>query len=210
MDMQRIESRRVSALFRGWRRLMVASMACTLSIAIQLCATSVAGAHLVRLGPCDASVLSQPFVAWGDPFSYVLAPKGDFESAGWTLGRAANIVPGSEPFAATGKLGAVALSLPAGGSALSPSTCVDAGYSTIRMFIAGSGIVRVDVVAHGLAVPAGVAVAAGGWQPTPVMVTDAAVVATQAGGTASVSLLLTGVSGSPRVDDVFIDPWNRG
>jgi hypothetical protein len=30
------------------------------------------------------------------------------------------------------------------------------------------------------------------------------------GGTAQVSLELTGLTGSPQVDDVFIDPWTRG
>ncbi len=31
-----------------------------------------------------------------------------------------------------------------------------------------------------------------------------------AGGTTDVSLVLTALTGSVRVDDVFIDPWNRG
>jgi hypothetical protein len=30
------------------------------------------------------------------------------------------------------------------------------------------------------------------------------------GGTAQVSVTFTGLSGSPRIDDVFIDPWSRG
>jgi hypothetical protein len=47
------------------------------------------------------------------------------------------------------------------------------------------------------------------WFPTPVIVTTSAVVAAASGGVAQVSLRLTGVSGDPHVDDVFIDPWNR-
>jgi hypothetical protein len=42
------------------------------------------------------------------------------------------------------------------------------------------------------------------------MVTTSAVVAAASGGVAQVSVRLTGVSGDPAVDDVFIDPWNRG
>jgi hypothetical protein len=30
------------------------------------------------------------------------------------------------------------------------------------------------------------------------------------GGVADVSVRITALTGTPRVDDVFIDPWNRG
>ena len=50
---------------------------------------------------------------------------------------------------------------------------------------------------------------AGNWMPTPVTVTRSAIEGAANGGTATVSLRLTGLSGSPRVDDVFIDLWGR-
>jgi hypothetical protein len=81
---------------------------------------------------CKSSALSQAFAPWGDTSSYELAPGGDFESSSWTLEHGAQLVSGSEPFAATGTLGASSLSLPAGGSAQSPSTCVDAAYPSLR------------------------------------------------------------------------------
>jgi hypothetical protein len=117
---------------------------------------------------------------------------------------------GSEPYAATGTLGSWSLSLPAGSSAESPATCVDATYPTARFFIAGSGIVEMSVVDEGLAIPAGVAIAPGDWQPTPVMLTGSPLLGLLSGGTAQVSLQFTALLGDPQVDDVFIDPWNRG
>jgi hypothetical protein len=35
-------------------------------------------------------------------------------------------------------------------------------------------------------------------------------VALLSGGVAQVSIRVTSLLGDPRVDDVFIDPWNRG
>ena len=173
---------------------------------------SAAQAGLLGLGggSCTPPATSQPFAPWGDSASYALVPGGDFESGAWSLQGGAERVPGSEPYAATGTLGSWSLSLPAGSSAVSPTTCVDASYPTTRFFIAGSGVVAVSVVDDGLAIPAGVAIAPGDWQPTTAMLTESPLLGLLSGGTAQVSLELTGVLGDPQVDDVFVDPWNRG
>jgi hypothetical protein len=171
---------------------------------------SAAQAALIDLGGCTPPAVSQPFAPWGDSASYELVPGGDFESTSWSLQGGAQRVAGSEPYAATGTLGSWSLSLPAGSSAQSPSTCVDATYPMTRFFIAGSGIVAVSVVDDGLAIPAGVAIAPGGWQPTPVMLTESPLLGLLSGGTAQVSLQFTSLLGDPQVDDVFVDPWNRG
>lgn len=171
---------------------------------------SAAQADRVNLGNCNGAALSTPFSPWADPSSYELAPGGDFENAGWSLTGRAALVNGSEPFAATGTRGDSSLSLPAGSSAQSPPTCVDAAYPTIRLFASGTGTMAVGVVYDGVYLPAGVAVVLGGWQPTPLMLTSSAIPAALAGGTTDVSLVLTTLTGNLRVDDVFIDPWNRG
>jgi hypothetical protein len=171
---------------------------------------SAAQADLVNVNPCNGAPLTQAFAPWGDQSWYELAPGGDFESPGWALSGGAQIVPGSEPYAASGTLGQYSLSLPAGSSAQSPVTCVDAAYPTVRFFVAGTGLVAVSLVDDGLAIPAGVAVAGGEWEPTPVMVTEAPVLGLLSGGTARISLQLNALIGDPQVDDVFIDPWNRG
>jgi hypothetical protein len=84
---------------------------------------------------------------------------------------------------------------------------VDAAYPSIRFFIAGQGLVAVNVVDGGAVIPAGVALAGGRWSPTPVMLTSSAVLGALSGGTADVSLSFTSLAGDPQVDDVFIDPW---
>src|SRR5262249_29851579 len=147
---------------------------------------------------------------WADLASYELAPGGDFENPAWTLSGGARRVPGSEPFAATGTHGNWSLTLPAGSSAQSPATCVDAADPSVRFFIAGKGSVAVSLIAGKLVLPAGIAVGGVGWLPAPVTVTTSAVVSALSDGVAQVSLRLTALSGSPQVDDVFIDPWNRG
>ena len=172
---------------------------------------AAANADLLGLGGgCTPAAVSQPFAPWGDTASYELVPGGDFESSAWTLRGGAQRVAGSEPYAATGTLGSWSLSLPAGASAQSPQSCVDATYPTTRFFISGSGILEVSVVDGGLAIPAGVAIAPGGWQPTPVMLTESPLLGLLSGGSANVSLQFTALLGDPQVDDVFVDPWNRG
>ena len=200
------------------RRLLGAvSVVCTLAAADVLApsisaaqASTASPTSLVGLNTCSLSSLSQPFTPWLDFANYELAPGGDFENSTWTLTGGAEPVAGSEPYAATGTLGSSSLSLPAGSSAQSPMTCVDATYPSIRFFIEGTGAVAVNVVEGGSVIPAGVAVASGGWAPTPVMLTTSSALGASSGGTAQVSVTLSGLSGSPRVDDVFIDPWSHG
>lgn len=185
---------------------------CALSAAALLVpSVSAAQASLINLGTCNNSALSQPFAPWGDNSSYALAPGGDFElgSPSWSMSGGAAIVPGSEPFAATGTLGSYSMSLPAGASATSPATCVDAAYPTTRFFISGTGLVAVSMVYDGIPIPAGVAVAGGSWAPSPVMINSSPIVGLLSGGTAQVELQFTALLGSPVVDDVFIDPWGR-
>jgi hypothetical protein len=126
------------------------------------------------------------------------------------LSNGAQLVSGSEPYAATGKSGTRSLSVPPGASAQSPVTDVDAAYPSIRFFMLGTGSVDVGLVYDGLYLPAGVASAGSNWQPSPEMVSASAVPGLMGGGCAPVSVQITGRTGSPVIDDVFIDPWNRG
>jgi hypothetical protein len=174
-----------------------------------LLGAAAAQADIIDLSACNLSPLSQPFARWLDPASYELAPGGDFETSSWNLENGAALVPGSERFAATGTLGSSSLSLPAGATAQSPATCVDAAYPTVRMFVSGTGLIAVSVVYGNTVLPAGVAVAAGGWAPSLVSLTSSALVGLASDGSAQVSLRLTTLVGNVRVDDVFVDPWNR-
>lgn len=181
-----------------------------LTVAAALSLPVAARADPVNLNPCNNAALSRPFAPWADVSWYELAPGGDFESLDWTFQGGAHLVAGSEPYASTGEQGGFSLSLPDGASVQSPLTCVDAAYPSIRLFIAGTGLVAVDVLSGTLDIPCGVAVAWGRWLPTPVMITGSAVMAAVSGGTAEVSLRLTALTGNPQIDDVWVDPWNRG
>jgi hypothetical protein len=172
-------------------------------------ASATAQAAVVDNSLCNDAPLTAPFAQWGDTSSYELAPGGAFESNAWTLSGAAQIVGGSEPFAATGATGASALSLPAGSSASSPLTCLNAAYPTLRMFVGGTGVAMVSIVDNGVSIPVGVVHAGGSWQPSSIMNSNGAIFGLLGGGTANVSLRVTGLAGSPVVDDVFIDPWQR-
>ncbi len=188
-----------------------------------LAAPAAADAALVETGACDDAALSRPFARWNDDANYKLVPGGDAEGllAGWSLVGGARTVAGSEPFAATGVLGARSFSIPAGGSATSAATCVNADHPTFRFFAKSSGgllgllpVLKVDLVYRDgllglVALPIGTVVPTSSWKPSPVMFSLSAVGAAVAGGEAPLSLRFTSVSGTWQVDDVFVDPYKR-
>jgi hypothetical protein len=192
------------------RRLLLAcSSAATLCLAAAA-APAAGAATLLPTRSCPPSTVGQPFAPWGDQSSYELAPGGDFESSAWALQDGAATVAGSEPFAATGTLGNSSLSVPAGSSAVSPAFCVDAGKPTLRFFVSDPGAVLVQVVDGSATIPVGIVMSGNSWSPSPIELTGSALLGIAGGGTAQISVRLTGLAGHPRVDDVFIDPWNRG
>jgi hypothetical protein len=193
------------------RRLLLAcSSAATLCLAGAAAAPAAGAAALLPTKSCPPSTVSQPFSPWGDQSSYELAPGGDFENSAWTLQDGAATVAGSEPWAVTGTLGSSSLSLPAGSSAVSPAFCVDAGKPTLRFFVSDPGTVLVQVVDGPVTIPVGLVTSGASWSPSPIEFTASAVLGILGDGTAQISVRLTGLTGHPRVDDVFIDPWNRG
>ena len=197
-------------------RPAAALAAAFVGLALAGAGAGAAQAALISTNACDTSTLSQPFTAWGDTSSYKLVPGGDFESGagGWTLTGGARLVSGSEPFAATGRAGASSLYLPAGASATSPATCVNAAYPTFRFFArddAPLATVAVSVVYKiplGLtvSVPVGIVALSGNWQPSLKMLTASAVTAALADGTTNVSLRFTAITGPAQIDDVYVDP----
>ena len=181
---------------------------------------SARAAALVNTDPCDSATLTQPFQAWGDSNYYKLVSGGDFEGSlsGWTLTGGASQVSGSEPFGATGTVGKSSIALPAGASIQSPFTCVDYAYPTFRFFGVNSGaastvavsVVYKEPLLGTLTVPVGVVALNGTWAPSAQMLTLAAaqglVSALSTGATPQVALKFTAVTGSSRIDDVFVDP----
>jgi hypothetical protein len=182
------------------------------------CSTTPARAALLGGATCSPAALSQPFLQWGDANYYELVSGGNFEGslAGWTLTGGAEPVAGSEPYAASGSLGAHSLSLPAGASAQSPFTCVDVSYPSFRFFArneAALASVLVQVVyktALGTSTASlGVVALSASWHPTLPMLTNSIVGGVLNGGTGQIALRFIALAGRSRIDDVFIDPRMR-
>lgn len=199
-------------------------LAAAVAAAACLTPAAAADAALIETAACDDAPLSQPFARWGDDAHYKLAPGGDAEGAltGWSLAGGARVVAGSEPFAATGRLGASSLSIPAGGSVTTAATCVNAAYPSFRFFAKSSGgllgllpALKVDLVYRDgllglVAVPVGTVLPSSTWRPTPVFLTASALGAAVAGGEVPLALRFTSLAGTWQVDDVFVDPYKRG
>jgi hypothetical protein len=178
-----------------------------------------AQAALINTAACNTAALTQPFSRWADTNSYELVPGGDFEGSlsGWTLGGGAHVVDGSEPFGASGAVGSSSLSLPAGASAQTPTTCIDAAYPSFRFFaknldLTSSVLVQLVYTNQTLlgstqvVVPVGVAALSTTWQPTLPMLTAGPVLGLLSGGTAEVALRFTATGGASQIDDIYIDP----
>ncbi len=186
--------------------------------ALSLLPAASAQGALVSTGACNDAALSQPFAQWGDANPYELVPQGDFEGSlsQWALSGGAARAPESEPYGVTGEVGRYSLALPAGASAQSPYTCVNASYPSFRFFARNGGLlstVLVQVVyktALGpVALPLGAVALSDTWQPTLPMLTGSVVGGLLSGGTAQVALRFTALTGGSRVDDVYIDPRMR-
>ena len=207
---------RSAAPIRPRSRRLVLAAGVLGGLAITVLSAASAQAALISTSACDSSTLTQPFLPWGDSNEYKLIPGGDFEGslAGWTLSGGARKVAGSEPYGATKSVGSSSLSLPAGASAQTPFTCVNAAYPTFRFFARNDGpasSVLVSVVYSApllgtVSVPVGTVTLGNGWQPTLPMLTASAVEGAVSGGTAQVALRFTAIGGSSQIDDIFVDP----
>ena len=108
--------------------------------------------HAGLLG-CGYTQFQQPFTAWGDDSSYVLAPGGSFEGTNsWRLSGGAQVVSGNDPFYLNSRYDSRSLLLPAGSSVSSPAICLSLLDPTLR-FVGkssdGSGV-HVDVYTSAL------------------------------------------------------------
>lgn len=172
------------------------------------------------LDSCPARTTEHPFARWLDNSNYVLVPGGTFDGSldGWTLSGGAKVVAGSESFAAHGAGEKLALSLPSGSSATTPSMCVAVLDPTLRYFAANDGgllsLLRVDVLYHPpgggtLTLPLGVnLLGTKSWAPSLPVVVGADLVGLLTGGQASVQFRFSpaGLGAKWRIDDVYLDP----
>jgi hypothetical protein len=209
----------IPASLRSPRRLLILGLFCGLALAV-IPATSASAAALTETDACDSATLTQPFLRWSDSNFYKLVPGGGFEGsmAGWSLRGGAAVVPGSEPFGATGSVGKYSLYLPAGGSAQSPYTCVDFAYPTFRFFVKNNSLLSTVLVSvvykepllGPVTIPIGAVALTTKWSPSAQFLTAAEVQSIVntllAQGTPQVALKFTALTGSSNIDDVFVDP----
>ena len=203
-------SRRVShSLFGAFVSLILAGV---------LSMFAAVSAQAAGTGTCPASTVSQPFLKWADANYYSLVPQGDFEGpvSEWNLSGGAKQVMGSESYGVSGKVGGYSMLIPQGATVRSPFMCVTEVDRTFRLFARSEGspsTLRAEVVykilGGNLAIKVASLSVSGTWQPTVIMHTGAAAVTELTNGTAQLALRFTSVTGSTRIDDVYLDPRRR-
>ena len=206
----------LQGLFSRHTRLVGAVIS---ALGIAVLSGAPAKAALIATDACDNATLSQPFAQFNDSNEYKLVSGGSFENgaSGWTLSHGASIVSGSEPFGATGSVGASSVYLPAGASVTSPFTCVDAAYPVFRFFARNSGLLSTVVVSVvykpllgiPVAVPVGTVLLSSNWSPSGQMLTVSVLTGLLHGGTIPMAIRFTALTGTSQIDDVFVDPRMR-
>ena len=195
--------------------LAVAALASTLTLA------STAHAGLIGTGSASycSSTASQPF-APQDMSYYTLLPGGSFEpgAPAWSLSGGAKIVSGNETLYLNSKKDSHSLYLPAGTSAVTPTTCFALGDWHVRLMLknvgASTGAVDVQVVVPSLVgglltvLDGGTVQAGGTWTPSPRIALLLSNV-TSLVGTQAVAFRFTAVGrgAAYQLDDVYLDPW---
>jgi hypothetical protein len=163
--------------------------------------------------PCEERVFDRLFKPWHDRMLYTAVPGGDFETLaeGWTLEGGAALVADSSPFLLGPALGASALELPAGATALSPPICVERGFPNFR-FAAKSvsterASLKVQVVyADGRHKATGRLKPRADWAVTRKLSLAQGRFRVRRGESALVQLRFAVTSGTARIDDLYIDP----
>ena len=173
-------------------------------------------------GFCANPKLTQPFLPWLDPMQYVLAPDGGFEgnAEDWRLRNGADVVRGNESFHVRDEDDRRSLELPAGASARSPVMCVGLERPTVRFFARRTSgwllsTLKVEVLYNGLdgklrtIALAPVTALGTGWQPTLPLPILANLLPNLSGDQAVVAFRFTALSGTWRIDDVYVDPYAK-
>jgi hypothetical protein len=169
------------------------------------------------LGLACPDATSKPFSRWGDYSNYAYLPDGGFEAgaSGWKLASGARVVPGNEKFYLRSTSHRYSLALPNGSAATSPPMCIGLLSSKMRFVVAGASgsKVKVQVIYRGLLssvlgiLDGGTVSANGTWQPSPAVGMLGGVLPLL---TQSVQFRFIATSGTPTIDDVYLDPMKSG
>ncbi len=176
--------------------------------------TGVAAAHV-----CQPPPLVNPFAQWRDTSGYFLAPGGSFDgaAAGWVL-NGAELSNGSGAGFSFGSISASgSLTIGAGGSAISPSLCVNSTMPYIRFFARqvsrGSDLLvqGVQPAGDGPAVPVTVTELPDGsmpsWGPADPIAVITASLAPGESVNGDLRFSVPGATGAWQIDDIYVDPY---
>lgn len=197
-------------------RTLAAAVAALAALAIP---TAAAAGPLTDNAPgCESQILGQTFLPWADVASYTLNPGGSFEdgAAGWSLA-GASVAGGNEPFKVTGQSDDNSLSLPGGSSAVSAPICVGIEHPDIRFFANASNpgarlnveVLFEDGAGNVLSAPIGSITGNTGWAPTAPLPIVANMLALLPGNHTAVAFRFRSSGGSFRIDDLYVDPYQR-
>lgn len=182
------------------------------------CLGVFASAGVAAAHACQPPPLISPFAQWGDTSSYFLAPGGSFDTgdAGWVLSGAA-LSAGGGGFSFGTIAASRSLTINAGGSAISPSLCVNSTMPYIRFFarqLSRGGALVVQGVQSAEAGPAQtvtIAVLPDGsmpnWSPAGRLALVTASLAPGVSVTGDLRFSVSGTTGAWEVADIYVDPY---
>jgi hypothetical protein len=173
---------------------------------------------------CPSTPTTKPFQAFGDSHDYSLVPNGGFETGagGWSLSSARPVV-GNESWSVRAAGDSRSLSIDAGGTAVSPTVCVDLSRPTYRFFArrtSGSwGVLNLRVRwqdssgrTNETTIAALDSSFGPGWGASPAYNIASLLGLWNANQDVSVQLVFDpeNSGGSWAIDDVYVDPYGRG
>ncbi len=202
------------------------SFAATLVASASLLALAAPTAHaglLVQTATgCTTPPAEQPFARWGDSAYYTFVSNGGLEAGttDWTISKG-SVVTGNESFYVHSTGDTKSLSLPAGSTATTRAVCVGLTKPSMRFFArsAGTGLLsslRVDVLFETslglqLSLPIGTISPTATWKPSPSLPIVANLLPLLPGQQTPVAFRFTPQgTGTWSVDDVYVDPHQRG
>jgi hypothetical protein len=191
-------------------------LAAALAVVVALAAIVGAARADAGLFGCSYPTVSTPFAAWNDFTGYYMSPGGHFENGapGWKLGGGTAVGGGNESFFVNAASDSHSLVIPAGGSAMSPYSCITGTDLKARFFAKSStgAVVRVEVVVPSILGLVRVVTAFNvdtdtTWQPSGTIVNLANVLSLTSLSSANIALRFVAPSGTVlQIDDVYIDP----
>jgi hypothetical protein len=202
-------------------RTVAAAVIATIA-SVAFASTANAGLLTASAESCDDGPITQPFRQFGDSANYKLLQGGSFEAgtAAWQLSGGAKIVSGNESYKVGGATHSQSLSLPSGGAAVSPFTCVGLGEPTLRLFAKRNsallGLVSTLNVQIQVKTSLGLSLwlpvlpgdlGGSSWHPTAQMPLIANILPLSASDKTPVRFRFSPLLGSWQIDDVYVDPY---